>query len=536
MLTEINCELFNEQTIKFDIWLNVILWDFKSTNSIGKSTLLLIIDFCFWGKTYFKVNWWAIEKLWNHIINFTFLFSWKKYYFSRFTWDDKIVNICDENYITLNEISLDDFNNFLKENYTPLLKETTFRDIISLYSRIWGKKNYETDKPLSMFSNEKETKAIFRLIKLFNKFSEINKYLLNIKNNEKSKNIIRSADNYNYLNKPTKLEYTKNLKDIEKINLEIGDIKKNLVKYTLNIEELINKEALELKIEKNKLLKSCNIIQNKIERININLENKSYIKPKNLELLSSFFKDINTERIKDIEEFHKNINVILKSELEKSKKVLKMNLEIVLSKINDINVKIDKNLVWIDPDNFILNRIQELTIKKEELETANNFYIKFQDLTTTIASEKEEYIKTQEEIFLFIENKINDTLEKIVIDFYWKNVKAQKLILKDSTYSYENIFNTWTWKSYSNLIIFDICIFQLTDLPVLIHDSFLFKNIEDVTFENIVKGYNSFKKQVFISIDWINKFNESTRLILNSKSVIELSNEKLLFNKDWRGE
>ena len=52
MLREIYCEQFHQKRIEFDDGLNVVLGTSTGDNSIGKSTLMLIIDFVFGGKTY----------------------------------------------------------------------------------------------------------------------------------------------------------------------------------------------------------------------------------------------------------------------------------------------------------------------------------------------------------------------------------------------------------------------------------------------------------------------------------------------------
>lgn len=49
MLVEIRCDKFKKKVITFHKGLNVVLGDNKGTNSIGKSTLLMVIDFIFGG-------------------------------------------------------------------------------------------------------------------------------------------------------------------------------------------------------------------------------------------------------------------------------------------------------------------------------------------------------------------------------------------------------------------------------------------------------------------------------------------------------
>ena len=54
MLKEIYCDKFKKKLIEFHDGLNIILGDDIASNSIGKSTMLLAIDFAFGGDTYAK--------------------------------------------------------------------------------------------------------------------------------------------------------------------------------------------------------------------------------------------------------------------------------------------------------------------------------------------------------------------------------------------------------------------------------------------------------------------------------------------------
>ena len=61
MLKEVYCELFKSTAgprgrIQFHQGLNTVLGGEAADNSIGKSTFLLILDYCFGGETYGKAN------------------------------------------------------------------------------------------------------------------------------------------------------------------------------------------------------------------------------------------------------------------------------------------------------------------------------------------------------------------------------------------------------------------------------------------------------------------------------------------------
>ena len=52
MLREIYCEAFHQKNIRFNEGLSVVLGTVTGTNSIGKSTFMLVVDFVFGGTTY----------------------------------------------------------------------------------------------------------------------------------------------------------------------------------------------------------------------------------------------------------------------------------------------------------------------------------------------------------------------------------------------------------------------------------------------------------------------------------------------------
>lgn len=105
-----------------------------------------------------------------------------------------------------------------------------------------------------------------------------------------------------------------------------------------------------------------------------------------------------------------------------------------------------------------------------------------------------------------------------------------------TNYEYNFVDNTGTGNAYANLIIFDLVIFASTVLPFIIHDSFLFKNIEKSVVEEIIKVYDSIEKQTFIAIDVIKIYDKDTQDILQDNKVIQLDKDNLLFIADWRDE
>ena len=180
MLIEIQCDKFIcngiiRSPIIFHEGLNVILGDQFATNSIGKSTFLLIIDFVFGGSDYVSKATDIINHVGEHIIKFAFQFGQEKYYFTRSTSNFRIVKRCDVEYVEKEDISIDQFCQFLAERYGIIQQDLSFRQAISRYFRVYMRDNLDEKHPLHCHHNEKEAEIILELEKLFDKYNCISK-------------------------------------------------------------------------------------------------------------------------------------------------------------------------------------------------------------------------------------------------------------------------------------------------------------------------------------------------------------------------
>ncbi len=532
MLKEINCDQFIEPKIVFTNGLNSIVGDDISTNSIGKSTFLMILDFVFGGNTFLNNNSGSIEHIGDFKFSFQFIFDSDDFYFSRQTKNPEIISVCDEKYNSLSEITLKEYTNILLEKYEVNYSNISFRDVVSLFSRIWGKYNYSVDKPLLSFPKEADEVSIYRIIKLFGLYNKIEDATKKLKDKKDSKKFLNGAIRKNYIPKITKSTFERNKKQLETLEKDITDIKDNILKFTLNIEELTNREVLELKVEKSKLLKEQSLILNKIKRLDLNLNQKS-IKSKHLNRLSEFFDNPNEEKILEIESFHNKISSILARELKTTKELLEKENELFVSKIEKIDLKISSLLSNVSSPKYIVDKIYELTIESNKLKNENKFYQEKIDITEEVKEIEIDIDKLIGDILTEIETSINKELIKINEKIHTKDKKIPKIKLDRKTYKYDHSSNTGTGKSYADLIEFDLAILNLTVLPFLIHDSILFKNIEDIAVDKIIEQYSSFEKQIFISIDGVSKYNKKSIQIIEETKVLELSKNRKLFNKDW---
>ncbi|OTA18062.1 hypothetical protein Xvie_00748 [Xenorhabdus vietnamensis] len=534
MLTEIRSDVFKNKTIKFHEGLNVVLGDSVATNSIGKSTLLMLVDFSFGGESFIKNDGGAVENLGHHSYFIIHEFGKEKYIFKRGTFKPDLIYICSNDYEEQEAITLDYFKVFLKAQYKLETIELSFRAIISLFSRIWGRENLEVKKPLHDHPSNNGEECIEKIIKLFERYTTIRELSQQLKDKNTEKQVLSGAFRQKFIPKITKTQYRKNLKEIDRIQREIEEIKSNLAKYAINLSEIASKEFLELKEQKDLLLDGKTSITSRLSRVRNNLNKNNHIKSTHFAGLKKFFPDVNEEKIAEIEEFHCNITKILKSELKASERELQKDLELITDEIKKIDERINKTLSKIDNPEIIVDRVYNLSNSHKETVIENNYFETEENIKLSINDMKSDLKSEKEKILKFIEDLINDKIKSLVTFIYSKNHKSPELTLNDKNYQYKTIDNTGTGTAYSNLLLLDIAIFELTKLPILIHDSLLYKNIANDAVSHFIDLYLKQDKQSFIAIDEIEKYGQKTKETLEEKKVIKLTNQDVLYVKDWR--
>lgn len=536
MLIEIRSDVFNQKAIRFHKGLNVVLGDSIGTNSIGKSTLLMLVDFSFGGESFISNDGGAVENLGEHSYFITHEFHGEKFIFKRGTYKPDLVYTCSNTYEEKEALSLEHYKSFLKSQYELDNFDLSFRAIVSLFSRVWGRDNLDVKKPLHDHPSNSGGECIEKLIKLFDKYTTIKDLSGKLKEKEAEKKALLGAFKQNFIPKISKTKYKNNLKEIERIQAEIEDIKTNLAKYAINLSEIASKEVLELKEQKDLLLNGKTSITSRLSRVRNNLNQNKYIKSKHFSSLKEFFPNVNEEKVAEIEGFHSDITRILKSELKESERVLQEDLNSITNEISKIDEKISQNIAKFDDPEIIVDRVYYLSNSHKETTVENGYFETEEGLKESVKEIKTDLKNEKEKILNFIEDLINDKIKNLVTLVYSENNKSPELALNDKSYQYKIIDNTGTGTAYSNLLFLDLAIFETTKLPILVHDSLLYKNIENDAVSNFINLYLNQDKQSFIAIDEVEKYGKATKEKLESQKVVKLSNQEVLYIKDWREE
>ena len=540
MLYEIWCDQFKcnnklRGVIRFNETLNVVKGHDSGTNSIGKSTFLLAIDFAFGGNSYAEDKS-LIKKIGHHTINYCFKFGNEFYYFSRNTATPKEVNICNAEYVLQETIPIDEYNNKLLKLYNIDLPNISFRQIVGRYFRVYGRGSSNERKPLASYDGEAPKESLIALLKLFNGYTPIEKLYLELKNKDERKKAIINADKYNLVTIiKSKKDYQKNLSDIERLNGELQSLARFGRQELLYLDPAQAEKAAEYKSRYETLTRRKKQLWAKYYSIKNNAERTHASTAQDFEALLKFFPNSDIKLLSDIENFHSKLIDILSEEFT-------ISMSQILKQINEISIEltqIEVSLKELD----VPKRIADSTLKAyaqaqnqiNELNRQNELYVTKREIETDIRTMKTKYQQLFTDIFKDITSKINDVMAKLNAFIYGENIVAPVLIVtKPNSYTFGTDMDDGTGTNYKNLILLDLASLKLTELPTIAHDTIVFHNIGQEPMAKILELYNKSEKQIFIAIDESAKYNENAQKIIENNKILELSgNGNELFGSSW---
>lgn len=166
------------------------------------------------------------------------------------------------------------------------------------------------------------------------------------------------------------------------------------------------------------------------------------------------------------------------------------------------------------------------------LKTQNEGY----DESQKLANETKDARKSQLDTVQTIINQEMVRMDDFIYDGkqYAPEIKFSDAKNGNPKYTFGCDWNSGTGENYKDLIIFDLSVFKTTELPFIVHDSLIFKNIADLLIDKIMQLYVNSGKQVFISFDKHKAFTEYTAKTVYDTRLIELhSDGGELFGWSW---
>lgn len=551
MLVEVRCDKFISngkvrEPIRFHAGLNVVLGDDNGSNSIGKSTFLMILDFVFGGTDYIQKCVDVQENVKEHTICFAFDFGGQMYYFSRNTVDYNNVVKCNAEYQALPEepLSLQKYGEFLCEHYALLAEGITWRGAIARFIRVYKRDTLDEERPLRSSKDESATVAIQRYMRLFDRYSSVEAQIKQAAKAEDEKETFRkSTQEYNHI-RAAKNDKEKAANDTRIAELEqqeqslIDDNNSGL----LDLDSMTAQRLSELNEALINFRRQRALVQTQLNSVRRDMTGEKRSFKRTFTDLERFFPNEEFHTLEEIEHFHQKLTKILEQEFAETERSLATTYALLSREIAAIQEQITEIKNVPNVSQAILKEFAQITTELNNLRKANRNYDELQRLKQ-VASD---YAATRDTIIadelLIIKNTVNREMDSITLEILGDATHMPPVLKleKLNKYTFKTPNDGGTGAQYRGLITFDLANMAVTPIPFVVHDSVLLKNIERAVFSSIIKVYHNQRqqgKQVFMAYDTLDAYDKETRELVEENAVLQLSpggNE--LFGWAWNKE
>lgn len=288
-----------------------------------------------------------------------------------------------------------------------------------------------------------------------------------------------------------------------------------------------------------------NIIRDKQRRLkllDISIEFGLYPTESDLTELQHYFSDTNIKKLYEVEAYHKKLANILDSEFSAERESLTTEIDQLDEQLKELNRELQELGSIPALSNEFLENYSKLTATINALKEQNEAYLKESNLTQEKSEADSDLNRSTENILVELEGKINGKMREFNNVLYPDIRKAPQIHLKaHNSYSFYTPDDNGTGTKFRGMILFDLAILYLTNLPELAHDSLLLSNISHQATEALLKLYDQSKllnKQVFLAFDKASSYSPEAIQLLTENTVLCLSsNENELYGISWnKGE
>ena len=542
MLKRIQCDEFKTFSgairlpIEFHKGLNAVIGNESGTNSVGKSTFLMILDFVFGGDDYIRKSKEVHKNILPHQIRFEFEFEGQSFYFYRTTDDYRAVFRCNREYKPLEdgEMTVAQYCDFLAGKYGLVSDGLTFRGAVSRFIRVDRRETMKEDKPFRSSERETDAAAILGMLKLYGRYGEVEQQEKVAAEAEDREDTFRAAQKYEYIpHVKNKTEYKRNKERIITLQAIAENLAAKSSDGLLDLDSMQAEKLRELRAKLSSFRRQRTRLQGQLDVIKQSQADSKKTFQRDYDELLYFFPEVEAKRLEEVENFHRNLTRILGGEIKDSVVDIEAMIEIVATEIK----RLEEETIRIKKmPNVAMAILDEYAAIKKELQLlidANEAYDNRERLHTIAQDEKKKLDDLIVTEMAGIDLKLDGIMEEMNSTMYEDAMKAPIINVESATsYSFYTPDDGGTGMRYKGLILFDLAVLQSSNLPFLVHDSVLLLQIENDVVERILDYYSKSEKQIFIAFD--KTATEKAMEILKKAEVLHLTrggNE--LFGRAW---
>ena len=341
------------------------------------------------------------------------------------------------------------------------------------------------------------------------------------------------AISYNYIPAiSTKRELKRKQQEMDELKAKQEDLANPEVIKQRSVEELTRISELKKRVQLLRAKKSR--LESRLNRLELNLNVESVPFQTDFQELGRFFPEVDLKKLSEIETFHSRLTEILKAEILHEQQELQGQFAETRSELETCETEIKSFDIPLGISRKVLDEYTEIAKEVEKIKTQTSNYDQEKELKENRTSLRNQLTERKALRVQQLQGNIDDAMRRINDSIYDGRKKAPILTLAHNNYNFSTPDDTGTGIAYQGLVVFDLAILQLTNLPFLIHDSLIFKNIADTPLEKILGLYQNVGKQIFIALDKSSSYTERTQGLLEDSAVLRLSNNgHELFGWSW---
>ena len=539
MLVEVRCKAFKNAgrvrpPIQFHEGLNVVLGTNKGANSIGKSTFLMILDFVFGGEDYATKIRDAVNHIGEHAVQFEFRFGDKNFYFSRGTATFMDVDYCNPDYHPIEKWPIQKYRDFLAENYALKDSGLSFRSMVSRFIRVYHRENHNELRPLDAVSQAKGTDAIQFLQKAFGLFQGLEAAQHAAEDSKNNLDALRGGIKYGHVESvSTKREADELVKQLASLRRLQDDTARSADLKGKSAEEAMHVANLKRDLQVARAKKSR--LEYQLDRLRSQETEGDIRFVDDFKVVAQLFPGISLKRLEEVEAFHRQLAEILAKEVTEEIALQEEDLKSTLETVGRLETELAAETELGGMSRKILQEYAEYEKEISSIEKRLEKRDEEQRLKENRAVLLKRYNDKSADALVSIQTTLNAKMSEIDSRIYDGTKEPPQILLNPSGYEFRTINDMGTGTAFKSMVVLDLAIMGLTRLPLLVHDSLIFKNIGDEPLSKLIQLYqDQSPRQVFIALDKAASYDEQTCAALERFAVLRLSDDQgALFGESW---
>lgn len=543
--------------IDFHAGINIIEGADGAQNSIGKSTVLQIVDYIYGGKDFLKSDAVTLpQAVGHHTIFFTLRINGTDHHFGRDTSRPAIItSYADPDWThPTHDYSLDEYMDFLLEGYGLAGRGASWRDLIGRFCRDDESDLALLDKPLAAAAGQSDVQGAAALLRLFDAYDEIEKIQSRydtVQKDVKTLDAMAKGHYSNYIKLTKKTERDQAAKDLAATKAEATRQHRQADLDLFEAERKAREEQQLLRTQLRPLTAQLDQLRGKLAIVEATLAGHTRITTADLEEFYTFFPGAAREKLETVEYYHHALTGILEDQLNEQHHIYQTQVAALQTAIRDQQAQIVALGESVQLDDETFQESLELNTKIRQLEEQIRTYDRNQELKAERKQLKKAIDETIPNTLGGYSNLINTQMGELNKALYPNEARTSpiftfKAATKGVSYSFDHNGDKGSGAKSKNLVLFDLAVLNTTPLPFLIHDSAIIKTIAFAPVAELLHVYAATAhlrsdanepKQVFFSFDATKGYGTKAEHIVSENQVIHLGETtQALYGFTWNIE